>query len=491
MDGCTLVGQNAGFDLGFLAAQGVELSMPVFDTWELAKILAPYLTERNLTALTNHFGVEYATKHRALPDAHAAKNVFLALHDRALQLDLQVLGTLANLGSRSEWPLSGFFQDVVAQKLTQGLEASLGAALPTPALRPPAPAPQRQVARERIAPVERGQRQPVDVAAQAHLLGPDGLLAQRFPGFEHRTEQVAMLKAVAACLNEGDHLLVEAGTGTGKSMAYLLPALFYAYQNDTQVVVSTNTIALQEQIIEKDLPSALDSLKVGAAAAGLPSLQDVRYTQLKGRANYLCPRRWHQVSTGSVSLDPVMTARLSVWLATTQTGDRAELGLNNTDLGHWSKVSAAAENCPGNQCQMSRDRVCFLQKARKRAAEAHLLVVNHALLVSDLSAGNKVLPEYDYLIIDEAHHLEDVATDALGFRTSPKEYVDFLDRLHVESAGRPQGYLPEVEAAVRLSSPLFAMQGGLLATLAGVREQTAAGRRHVEALFTALTHVLR
>ena len=491
LEGCTLVGQNAGFDLGVLSAQGIELSMPVFDTWELAKILAPYLAERNLTALTNHFGVEYETKHRALADAQATKDVFLALQSQAVQLDLKVLGPLVNLGARTSWSLSGFFQDAVAEKLSQGLESSLGAAPPSPAMRPPAPVPQRAFVRERGTPVERGQRKPVDAAAQARLLGPNGLLAQGFPGFEYRPEQVAMLEAVATCFNEGDQLLVEAGTGTGKSMAYLLPALFYAYQNDAQVVVSTNTIALQEQIIEKDLPQVLESLKLGAGAAGLPSLQEVRYTQLKGRANYLCPRRWQQVSTGSVNLDPVMMARISVWLATTQTGDRAELSLNNTDLGHWAKVSAAPENCPGNQCQMARDRVCFLQKARKRATEAHILVVNHALLVSDMSAGNKVLPESDYLVIDEAHHLEDVATDALGFRTSPKEYADFLDRLYLDVGGRPGGYVPEVEAAVRISSPLFAMQGGLLPTLAGIREQTAAGRKHVETLFTALTHVLR
>lgn len=490
--GCTLVGQNAGFDLAFLAAQGLELKLPVFDTLDLAKILAPYLTERNLTALAGHFGVEYETKHRALPDAHAAKGVFLALQEQAAALDLKVLGSLVNVGARSGWALTGFFQDIVDDKLRVGLEASLGGALPPPPVRPPQPLPLpvRPAPRAREFSGERGERSPIDEEALATLLGPQGLLAQQFPGFEHRTEQVAMLRAVTQALNDGDHLLVEAGTGTGKSMAYLLPALFYAFQNDTQVVVSTNTIALQEQIIGKDLPAVLEALRAGEAG-GLPSIDGARFTQLKGRGNYLCPRRWQQVLTGSLTIDAGVMARITVWLGTTTTGDRAEININGFEAAQWARVSAASENCPGNQCQAARERECFLQRARKRAAEAHILVVNHALLVSDMSAGNKVLPEFDHLVVDEAHHLEDVATDQLGFRTSPRDYVDFLDRLYLDAGGRPQGYVPDVEAAVRVSSPLFAVQGGMLGHLAAIRDQAAAGRTHVERLFTALTQVLR
>ncbi len=487
---CVIVGQNVSFDLQFLAEQGLELPNPVFDTLELAKILEPYLLQRNLTALTDHFGVQYDTKHRAVADAIATMEVYQALMERALQLDLRVLNHLASLGSRTSWGLTGFFQEVLDEKLISSVQVATEVPVPPRRMTAtrPEPAAQRVEAGEAHQP-----RQQVQLDLLSDLIGSGGLFSAHFPGFEHRPEQAAMLHAAARALNEHQHLLVEAGTGTGKSVAYLLPALFYALLNRTNIVVSTNTIALQEQIVQKDLPNLLWILQSGREAyPEIPDCSDARFAQLKGRGNYLCPRRWQTAAGGGLTnFNPSLLARITVWLDSTETGDRAELNLNATEQAAWSRISAVAENCPAFQCMMAKEQGCFLQKARKRAAEADVLVVNHALLVSDLQSGNNVLPDYDYLVIDEAHHLEEVATDQMGFRMGLRECLDFLERLYYESGDRPHGLVPGLEATLMGSGPLFNLQQGLAQELASIRSEVAPTRARVDALFETLAGFLR
>ncbi|MBI2886269.1 MAG: 3'-5' exoribonuclease, partial [Chloroflexi bacterium] len=496
-----LVGQNASFDLSFLARAGLELRNPVFDTLELSKILLPRLPERNLTALAGHLGVSYPVKHRAVADATATRAVFLALWQRAQALDPRVLAPLSNLGASTGWALGGLFQEALLERMAGATSAPHAPAPPT-AQAPSSPLaadtqPAAEPAPAAGLPAVAGQSQrPLDVDLLSRIIGPAGPLARALSGFEHRQEQVAMLQAVAEAFNAREHLLVEAGTGTGKSLAYLLPAVCQAAQNNTRVVISTNTIGLQEQIVTKDIPLLLGALSAAqeeTPAQGAPSVDRLRVAQLKGRSNYLCARRWSAFTSGGLGdLDPTFLARLVVWAATTETGDRAELNLNNTDLAAWSRVSAQSENCPATQCLMFRSGGCFLQQARQRAAAAHLVVVNHALLVSDLITDNKVLPEHDYLVVDEAHHLEDVATDQLGFRAGPWDFYGLLDRLSQESAGRRrQGFLPSLEAAAQSGGPLFATQSALLEQSSALQGRLASVRSRTEGLFATLAQYLR
>jgi ATP-dependent DNA helicase DinG len=235
---------------------------------------------------------------------------------------------------------------------------------------------------------------------QAFIEG--GALAATLPGFEPRAEQAALAEAVELALLRGEHLVAEAGTGTGKSLAYLLPAL----ESGQRVVVATATKALQEQLVAKDVPAA-------ARALGRP----VDVAVLKGRQNYVC--RKQLASFGPMLLrdprDEAAFAQLEPWLAETQTGDRAELPLEPSDA-LWAELAVGADRCAGRRCPLLSS--CFAEAARGRAAEAELVIANHALYFADVAAGGGVLPEHDAVVFDEAHRLEETAATWLGGRVS-------------------------------------------------------------------------
>ena len=249
------------------------------------------------------------------------------------------------------------------------------------------------------------------------ILGPDGAIARRLgERYEHRPQQLQMAESVAAAFQDGHHLLVEAGTGVGKSFAYLLPAIDYAVRHKKRVVISTHTISLQEQLIEKDIP---------LLAAVYPD--EFSAVLAKGRNNYLCQRRLEQAGGRAGYLfDTEPQARslmvIEDWaqrsLEAGGVGSLAELP-QAPDPIVWDKVCAEAGNCLGKKCPHYKG--CFWQAARRRMTGANILVVNHALLFSDLAlrmAGVNYLPKYDLLVLDEAHTVEDVAAQHFGLKVS-------------------------------------------------------------------------
>jgi ATP-dependent DNA helicase DinG len=259
------------------------------------------------------------------------------------------------------------------------------------------------------------------VAAVEAALSDSGALARALPEFEARDGQREMARQVAETLADGGVLLAEAGTGTGKTMAYLVPAIL----SRQRVLVSTGTKNLQEQIYAKDLP-------VLAAALGVPFTA----TYMKGRANYLCLHRFEQVrmsaedgrapgedgaygagmSPAARRADPEVVRQLAVWAKGTGTGDRAELQDLPEDLPLWQDVSATAETCLGADCPQYSE--CFVTRMRQRAAESDIVIVNHHLLCADASvrqsAYGEVIPACQHVVVDEAHQLEDVATQYFG-----------------------------------------------------------------------------
>lgn len=258
------------------------------------------------------------------------------------------------------------------------------------------------------------------------IFSPGGIISEHLSGYEFREEQLDMANAVARAFAASEHLIVEAGTGIGKSFAYLIPAISLALKTNQTVVVSTNTISLQEQLITKDLPFLQKVLP-----------REFKPVLGKGRSNYLSRRRLNSLLTSERGLfdtvEEVDQVRDIVqWVETTDDGSRADLPIQ-PKAQVWDKVKSDRDNCLGRKCPTYD--VCFYFNARNEMQEADLLIVNHHLLFSDLairqmdpSAG--ILPHYDYLIIDEAHHLEATATHHSSLEISNFQIKWLLDGLH-------------------------------------------------------------
>jgi ATP-dependent DNA helicase DinG len=263
------------------------------------------------------------------------------------------------------------------------------------------------------------------------VFSPDGPLARALADFEPRPGQVEMARTVADAFEQGGVVLAEAGTGTGKTLAYLVPAVL----SGGRVLISTGTKNLQEQIYFKDIPVLRAALTINFTA-----------TYMKGRANYLCLHRLDQlVDAQSLSYgsESVFLPMIQEWSAKTETGDRAELEDLPEDLAFWNSVSATAETCLGTEC--TRYDQCFITRMRQRAAESDVVVVNHHLLCADASvrqnAYGEVIPSCAHAIIDEAHQLEDVATQYFGYSVSTyriEELARDIERA-VASAGTASG----------------------------------------------------
>ncbi|MDE0086296.1 MAG: DEAD/DEAH box helicase family protein [Candidatus Poribacteria bacterium] len=258
------------------------------------------------------------------------------------------------------------------------------------------------------------------------IFSPGGIISEHLRGYEFREEQLHMANAVARAFAASEHLIVEAGTGVGKSFAYLIPAVSLALKTDQTVVISTNTISLQEQLVTKDIPF-LHSV--------LP--RDFKAVLAKGRRNYLSRRRLESLLNYEQALFDTMeeveqVQKIIEWVETTDDGSRADLPIQPMS-NIWDKVASDRDNCLGRKCPTYD--VCFYFKARNEMHEADLLIVNHHLLFSDLAIRQidpsvGILPDYDYLIIDEAHHLEATATHHASLEISNTRIRWFLDSLH-------------------------------------------------------------
>jgi ATP-dependent DNA helicase DinG len=232
-------------------------------------------------------------------------------------------------------------------------------------------------------------------ASLEKIFGSDGPLAETLVGFEPRAGQLAMAQLVERGIMEGMHTIVEAGTGVGKSLAYLVPAV----RSGKKVVLSTGTIALQEQLVQKDVPLV-------QAALGVP----LRVTLLKGRAHYLCRQKLERSRANRLLAPSQSVQRIWDWAQRTESGDRAELGFVPPGR-EWEELDADADDCVGEYCEHFRN--CFFFGKRDEAKYADLVVVNHALFFLDLAVGGGLLPPYDVAVLDEAHQCERWATDAL------------------------------------------------------------------------------
>ncbi|MBA3642836.1 MAG: DEAD/DEAH box helicase family protein [Chloroflexia bacterium] len=427
-----VVAHSVALDVQMLEAAGMRLANRQYDTFVLASLLLPNLTSYSLPATGAALGLTQNERHRAASDADSTALVFQRLMQRIDRYDSATLEQVGRLAKQAGWAEAELFTAASERRPSGPLFA--GDASNGEQGRLPHELAFLQL-RERPEPLKRtGASRPVDEELVERLLSSDGPLAEVLPKYEHRPEQIAMARRVARALNEDGQLLVEAGTGTGKSMAYLLPSALLAAERGERIVVSTDTLALQDQLYRKDLPDLLGAL------ARAPDSPHVDVAVLKGRANYLCLRRWFQEHRQPVAdaTAAAVRAKVLLWLGETETGDRSELKLSGEEDQRWRNLGADEDKCVAARCIYNQRNQCFLYRARREAEHAHLIIANHALLLSDATAGSRILPDFDRVVIDEAHHLEEQATVHFGF-TLDQRQVDEL----VSSLVRAEGLLQE------------------------------------------------
>ncbi len=335
-----------------------------------------------------------------------------------------------------------------------------------------------------VEPPAEERLEPIDPARIDAELGPGGPVAGRHPRYEDRPQQRELARMIAGIYNDGGVGIAEAGTGTGKSVAYLLPAIRWALQNRERTVVSTNTINLQEQLVEKDLPFLRRAL-------GEP----FRFALVKGRRNYVSIRRALLAKeTAPTLLDAAKQAELAgitEWLKTTRDGSLSDLSFRPS-AEVWDEVSSESDVCLRAKCPHFEE--CFYQRARRDASSADVVVVNHHLLFSDLAVrrvqGNwtapAVLPQYRRLVLDEAHNLEESATSHLGATLTRRGLYRTLARLE----NRKKGLLPALSEALRQRPDDLLARGALdhiddrlLPALQGARERAESVFSFLEDVF--------
>ena len=405
-----LAAHNAeGFDRQFLErALGRRLPNPVLDTLPFAFLARPQAPSHSLAALARDLPGGGGGAHRALDDARDLARVLSALLADLARMPEDLRAEAALLLRATSWPWKGVVCEGAAERTRFSWTRRNYA-------------PTKKIIADEDP--EAWKLQPVDLDAVGGVFRAGGAVSREKPGFEERPQQVEMARSVGFALNDGSHLAVEAGTGVGKSYAYLIPALQWGHANRRPVVVSTFTKVLQAQL-----------------AADVPTIEKVlgrpiRVAIVKGRSNYLCLHKWEDwhegvrqgqgAVPGTSRTDemeaPVVAAMVHSWEERTASGDARE------ELPWWlvsraqpdllARVTIDAEHCPGLRCPLAQN--CFVTMARRKALDADLVIVNHRLLLESYLAGrDDLLPPNPVLVIDEAHHLEGVATDVLARESS-------------------------------------------------------------------------
>ena len=443
------VGHGARLDVDFLTAAGHwEQASEILDTLDVARILLPGAASHSLPLLATELGFSQPRPHRALDDADATRQLLLRLREEAAALDEGLKESMLALVAPYLWPIARFFADALTEPNPEPMAQSAGRAQAQHKTNPPT-------------------QPPDDPGLVAALLGPEGPLAGLLPGYEHREPQLQMLLAVAQIQSRGGSLLVEAGTGTGKSLAYLVPSIARAVRHKERVVVSTDTHTLQEQLMGKDLPGLREWLP-----------WDFKACLLKGRSNYVSLRRWRRFLAEPCQDADELRFKLKVlvWLHTTESGDRSELRLHGREEVSWARIASDPMDCVGIHCAKED---CYVHRARAEAEAADLVVVNHALLLADAEIGGGLLPDYDHLVIDEAHHLEDAATRGLRQEVDGPGLQALLERLGgtgLLAELRRQPHLGASDEAFAEAGPLTLAAGERVSELFAVAVSWVASR---------------
>lgn len=407
----TLIAHNASFDGAFLEPFLGIFKEEWLDTVTLAKMAFPMLESYSLPNLISYFNIECTTHHRALADALSTADLFMLMEESFRTVDKGIIAAWLHLIGDHYPVYRRYFQrfdpDVFAETYL-----------------PP-----------KSTPINRSEKDSEDEESpEKYIIDKDEILScfqsenglkKYISGYRCRESQTKMSLAVCEAFNQDSFLLAEAGTGTGKTIAYLLPSVFLSLYGKQPVIISTHTIHLQDQIMRKDIPE-LNNYFQG----------QIRSALIKGRSHYLCYRKWEYLYDNFEKSDAMFMSRLLPWVCETTDGDVDIVNLNGREKREWQKLSAASENCLGIRCPYYHSR-CFVRRARREAEKANLIVINHSLLLTDSVMSGGILPESGYLIIDEAHQLENVAESSLGktfsfydHNTAVNELLSVLQKLY-------------------------------------------------------------
>lgn len=423
-----IVAHNAAFDARFLRQSFAKVGIafdehPVWDSLTLSRIAYQDVPNHRLDTLVQALGIERSRAHRALPDAEACGNLFVKALEKIRTMDSWIQRSLAKVGAGNHW-----------EKLFGSPDNY------------PEAKPVYRIADVQESPAVSGTVQSRRVS---EFFNEGGLLSQTVPGFSNRKNQAEYASIAERNMYKGGLCVIEAPTGSGKSMAYLIAAANKAVAGE-RVVISTATRALQEQLWNHDIPQIAplfgDSLKVAI---------------LKGRENYICLRKFEQILESPASLlqaderDSFMA--LIPWVENTTTGDINECPAFNHNRNRvlWSKLSGCVAPCSGS-CH-SHQGLCPAQLAKKRAAAANLLLVNHALFMADLKLEFALLPTYEHIIFDEAHRLPEISNQAQGRLVSFFGYRNIAKTL-VPSKQHKDGLLAEIENRIPTDAPALVDQ---------------------------------
>ena len=422
-----IIAHNAPFDKSFVD-RVLKLPNKWLDTVALARIIYPTASSYSLGNLVAQIGEVNDEAHRALSDARATATLFNRLCTDYLVMDDKLHKTLFALSRKRKDAVSQLLSSLSWQKLNINPEEAVAAVYI------PMSHNINALMNKNLA-AEYDEDYRISLQEIHDILGAGGRAEAVLEGFEERAQQLEMSERVAETINNKDILLAEAGTGTGKSLAYLVPAALYAANSGNSVIISTYTLTLQNQLIEKDIPVLQKLLD-----------KPVRAAVLKGRSNYICLRAYENLLVNAESGDTYFLLRMAVWLAHSTDGDGSNLLFINEDRWKWQTLAAVKENCAAPFCRHCSGK-CFVYNNRRNAELAELVVVNHSLLISGASVEGSFFGENRHLIIDEAHHLEKAAESQLTATVSYYQTSSVLSRL--KRSGRTANALGRLELNIR------------------------------------------
>ncbi|SMB94591.1 ATP-dependent DNA helicase DinG [Desulfonispora thiosulfatigenes DSM 11270] len=393
-----LVAHNASFDSGFISRVTDKLIEKIWvDTYQLAKIALPTIPNYKLADIAQFFNLKIEKYHRAANDAEMAGKILLNLAKTLFKYSPFLIQENIELLQNTNDGLTYILKNVQTKIISKFSYDEN---------------------------IHQGQEQnysntALNIKEGSETLKPGGIISSCYNNYEYRVEQVNMLKVVDKAFLENKHAIIEAGTGIGKSMAYLIPALIWAQKKEKKVIIATHTIALQEQLFKKEVPFLEKCFEVKLPVA-----------IIKGRNNYICKRRFEKIKVlkKTESKENIFLIQINNWLSETKYGDKEELNLKKYENEYWHQISSQSETCLARKCPFFY-KECLYMKNKRHSEKSNIIITNHALLLQDAKINNKLLPEYDYAIIDEAHNLEEEATEQFATKVDLLKVIKLCNQL--------------------------------------------------------------
>jgi len=437
IDDAVLVAHNVGFDANFLNHALDQCGYLPFvgrrlDTMELLRILFPSITSYQLGTAAEQLGIEHLQHHQADADAMATAEIFIQCVQKLRSLPLLTLQRLSSFFDESRD--LGWFIKYNEQLVEQGVifdspdyDYYRQFALKAKPWQEETSVREMEDANSYFTETTSFEQYIDDIVQRFQL---------KYENYERREPQMQMFSEVFTALSEQKHLLIEAGTGTGKSLGYLIPSLYYGIQAEQKIVISTHTINLQEQLRHRDIPLLNEVLPF-----------PFRASLLKGRGNYLCLRKFeHKLNLLDFVApvdDPITAAQMVIWLTETENGDQEELNLGLRGQDFWGTVASDADSCLNRACPWFKR--CYYHRAKHEANIADVCITNHSMVFTDIQADHRLLPTYSNLILDEAHHLEEVASKHLGNQLNYFSYIHAMGTLFKDTRS---GLLPSLRVRI-------------------------------------------